>query len=133
MPMKRTRLSAPIRSVVLCAVTLLLCATGARVLRAQSSQSGVPNASQVVSFLNQTLEWHRQIATTEQLATEPPDTLFVSDNRQLDIQTVRLSFDFARAAAALQPGATVETDQTTPPNRYQALQKSAAAAEAEVK
>ena len=118
---------------MLIAAALMLC-VAMMPLRAQPpQQNGVPTVSQVVAYLNQTLEWHREITTTEQLATEPPDTLFVSDNRQLDIQTVRLSFDFARAVAALQPGAMVDTTQISQPNRYQALQKSAAAAEAEVK
>jgi small-conductance mechanosensitive channel len=132
--MKRARGAAPIRLAVSFAIALAVSAPLAMRSRAQSPQDqGVPGASQIIQYLNQTLEWHRQISTEEQLATEPPDTLFVSDNKQLDVEIVRLSFDFARAAAALQPGATLDTGSDVQPSRYRALQKSAAAAQAEVK
>jgi len=91
----------------------------------------LPSGDQVVAYLNQTLDWHRQISVEEQLTTDPADTLFVSDSRQIDLQIVRLSFDFARADAALVAKAPATTSAT--PSRYQSLQKAAAAAETEMK
>ena len=115
------------------AAVLCLAGLGAtgRWLLAQPAPNALPSASQIVDYLNQTLAWHHQMEAQEQLASEPPDTLFVSDNKQLDIEIVRMSFDFAHAAATVISG-----PQTAPggtPGRYQALQRSAAAAEDEIK
>ena len=57
------------------------------------------NPQDIISFLNQTILWYRQLTVQQQLATEPSDVLFLNDNRQLADETVRLSFDFARAEA----------------------------------
>jgi small-conductance mechanosensitive channel len=114
-------------------LSLIVCAGAGSWLLAQSASNGLPDAARVIGYLNQTLGWHRQIAVEEQLATDPPDTLFVSDNKQLDVEIVRLSFDFARAAAAVISNPATVASSGQPANRYQALQKSAVAAENEVK
>ena len=101
-------------------------------LFAQSApKPGLPAASDIIDYLNQTLDWHRQLVVEEELTSDPADTLFVSDSQQLDTQIVRKSFEFARAAAPLIGGTAVAgSDQ---PNRYQSLQRSQAAAEDEAK
>lgn len=50
-------------------------------------------------FLDQTLTWYRQMGVTQQIASDPSEVTIVTDNRQLGMQIVRLSFDFARAEA----------------------------------
>lgn len=102
---------------------------------AQSQRSGVPTASQVIAYLNQTLNWHREIAVQEQVTSDVGDTLFLSDSKELDRQIVGKSFDFARAAAALlaNSNANAAPSGAQPRNRYQALQQAAAAADVEVR
>lgn len=56
-------------------------------------------ASRIMPFLDQTLTWYRQMGVTQQIASDPSEVTIVTDNRQLAIQIVRLSFDFARAEA----------------------------------
>jgi small-conductance mechanosensitive channel len=57
----------------------------------------VPDAPQVIAFLNQSIAWYRHLAVEQQLATELSDLSFVDDDRRLANEAVRLSFDFARA------------------------------------
>jgi small-conductance mechanosensitive channel len=55
------------------------------------------DSSQVIQFLNQTIDWYRHATPVQQTATEPDDFMLVSDSGQLANQIVRLAFDFARA------------------------------------
>jgi small-conductance mechanosensitive channel len=55
----------------------------------------------LLNFLGETIAWYRQIATEERLAVEPAETLFLSDERQMALEVVRLAFQYARAYAAL--------------------------------
>jgi small-conductance mechanosensitive channel len=70
------------------------------------AQNSAPNpvlpaleTSRIMPFLDQTLTWYRQMGVTQQIASDPSEVTIVTDNRQLALQIVRLSFDFARAEA----------------------------------
>ena len=63
----------------------------------------------MINYLNQTIDWYRDLAVEENSATDPADVLFVNDDRQMASQIVRQSFDFARPAAQQIAG------QTPPP------------------
>jgi small-conductance mechanosensitive channel len=92
------------------------------------------NSQDIISFLNQTILWYRQLTVQQQLATEPSDVLFLNDNRQLADETVRLSFDFARAQAqALAHSNPAAAAGTGPGARYQNLFNMAATADQQVK
>ncbi len=96
----------------------MLCMSGAEALAqaaaqapAQSAQTPAQpaaantaelDAARVVEFLNQTIAWYRQIAAQQQLVANANDDVYVSADRQLAIQVVRLAFQFARAAASVQ-------------------------------
>lgn len=100
------------------------------------SFSNLPDGQAVISYLNQSIDWHRQITIEEQVATDPSDVLFVNDNRQTANSILRLSFDFARADAQLlaaqgQTGGANSSE--TGPGRYQGMIKAAQAADQEVK
>src|SRR5438270_610499 len=90
---------------------------------------------EIISFLNQTIVWSRQVSAEQQLVTEPSDTLFLNDSRQTAEQVVRLAFDFARARAqalAAQPG-TGKAGNQGAPSQYQRLIDSANQADQKVK
>jgi Mechanosensitive ion channel len=70
--------------------------------------SDLPSNQQVLTFLTQTIDWYRHRGMERQIATDPIDLMFLEDNRPIALQIVRLSFDFARADAA------VATTSTTP-------------------
>lgn len=121
---------------------LALCILAAVPVPAQSADtasqpSTLADAPGVVSYLNQTIVWYRQLTIQQEIASEPSDVVFLNQNRQLADQVVRLSFDFARADALLlsqkgQKGGEL-TPGTSGPGRYQSLLAMAAKADQQVK
>src|SRR5947209_17795409 len=108
-------------------------------LAAQESNSppaSGPDPQTVISFLNQTIVWYRQLTLQQQVASEPSDVVFLNDNRQIADQVVRVSFDFARAEAQLlanQPSTgTSAADQDQAGSRYQSLVNMASKAEQQI-
>ena len=86
-----------------------------------------PDPQQVLSYLNQSIDWYRHLTVEEDNTTDATDTLFVNDDRQMATQIVRLSFDFGRAAAQLASAqAPPETSQNTANSRFQNLMRIAA-------
>ncbi len=82
------------------------------------------DSSQVIHFLNQTIDWYRHRTAEQQLATEPDDVLVLNDNRQLADQVVRLAFEFAQAEAESlgnSDAAGHNQDTSASPSQYQAL------------
>ena len=82
-------------------VIALVLATGLGLALSQSSPVNTPDPQDVIQFLNQTINWYRQLAVESQIPKEPSDLLMVNDNRQVASQVVRLAFDYARAQAQL--------------------------------
>jgi small-conductance mechanosensitive channel len=121
-----------IRKIWLTAAAMLIAAPG---LAFAQESTPASSSEDIISFLNQTIVWSRQLSTQQQLVTEPSDALFLNDNRQLANQVVKLSFDFARARAqalASQPaGANGGQAQAT--SQYQRLADSANKADQKVK
>jgi len=74
---------------------------------AAAARSGVPpiappmTPSQVIQFLDQTIDWYRTLGLQQQAASEPSDMLFFYDNRQAASKVMSLAFDIARANADL--------------------------------
>lgn len=99
------------------------------------SDATADSGEEIIPFLNQTIEWYRQITVQQQLATEPSDVLFLNDNRQIADQVVRLSFDYARARAqALSNEAPASTSsQGGQTSQYQRLADAANKADQQVK
>ena len=93
-------------------------------------------AEDIISFLNQTIVWSRQLTAEQQLVNEPSDALFLNDSRRVADQVVKLAFDYARARAQLlashadNPGST---SRSQAPSQYQRLIDSAAKADQQVK
>ncbi len=91
---------------------------------AQSAPRARVDSSQVIEFLNQTIDWYRHRAAEQQLPTEPDEVLVLNDNRQLADQVVRLAFEFAQAEAeslANNHAPGHNPNQSASPSQYQAL------------
>ena len=103
---------------------------------AQSPQASpeLPKAQEVIEFLNQSIDWHRQTALETQVASSPSDLMFVGDNRQTATEVLRLSFDFARADAQLTPGQSTPEVQAEAPgeDKHQSLARATHEADVEV-
>lgn len=101
-----------------------------------ASNTTASNGEEIIPFLNQTIEWYRQITVQQQLASEPSDVLFLNDNRQIADQVVRLSFDFARARAQALSNETSSSGTATQggqASQYQKLADAANKADQQVK
>src|SRR5215471_13354873 len=55
----------------------------------------------VLTFLTDSIEWYRRLPTPQRIGIDPADVVFIEDNRPITTEAVRLSFEFAKAAAAL--------------------------------
>src|SRR5215469_4302756 len=103
--------------------------------RPQTPARGAASGSDVISFLNRTLNWYHQVSTQQELVRDPADLVFLNDNRPVADQIVRLSFDFARAlakASPTQPAATAPSDIASASSQYQRLAEAAARADQQV-
>jgi small-conductance mechanosensitive channel len=100
----------------------------------QTQSPTLPGAQDVISSLQQSVDWFRQFTIEEQAATDPGDLLFLNDDHQIAIQILRLSFDFARAdAQALAgQGASASNAATADAGKYASLVRAAQEADAEV-
>jgi hypothetical protein len=70
----------------------------------------LPSDAQIVGYLLQSVTWYRHLYTERQVASDPGDLVFLNDNQALESQIVKLSFEFAKADAALAKTATSPHD-----------------------
>ncbi len=82
--------------------------------------------TEVIAFLNQSIQWYQHIQLERQLVTAPEDVNFLTSDQQTADQVIRLSFDFATADADLrakQKAATASPDQAAiaSQSNYQSL------------
>ena len=102
---------------------------------AQTQSSNLPEAQDVTSYLNQSIDWFRQLSIEEQAATDLGDVLFINDDRQTATQVLRLSFDFARADAQILAGQGASGSNaapSVPAGKYESLVRAAQDADTEV-
>lgn len=66
-----------------------------------STISHLPDGSMIIGFLSQVIGWYRHLAVEERLVADPAEMLFVAEDRQMADEVLDLSFEFAKAQAAL--------------------------------
>ena len=110
-------------------ILLRLCTAAALLIFAASAVPADTPASNrpedILGFLNQTVVWYRLLGSQQQLVNEPSDSVFLSDNRQIADQVVRLSFEFARIEsqqlASQNPDNNSSAQNQPNPTQYQNL------------
>ena len=124
-PTANTTMLRPTLRIAVSIVLLIFCI--GRSL-SQNSPTTASHRSDILQFLDQTINWYRQIDVERQIAAEPDDVIAVNDDRPLADQIVRSAFDFARAEADFTAQAMTKSNPT--PNsedaRYQSLMQLAA-------
>jgi hypothetical protein len=70
----------------------------------------LPSDTKVIGYLLQAVNWYRHAYTERQVGSDPGDLVFLNDNQALESQIVKLSFEFAKADAALAKTATSPHD-----------------------
>jgi Mechanosensitive ion channel len=73
----------------------------------------LPSTAQVIGYLLQSVNWYRHVYTERQVASDPGDLVFLNDNQAIESQIVKLSFEFAKADAALAKTASSAHDAGT--------------------
>ncbi len=93
-------MKSSVRITTCCAI---LATAMVRGLSADIPQSWyqLPSAAQVIGYLLQSVNWYRHVYTERQVASDPGDLVFLNDNQAIESQIVKLSFEFAKADAAL--------------------------------
>src|SRR5262245_24387496 len=88
--------------------------------------------AQIIHFLDQVIAWHRQLGAQEQIVSDVNDSVYVSSNRQMAGDIVRLAFQFARtkAVATLPPPTEAQppSEPGTTAAAYQTLRQQEAEA-----
>jgi hypothetical protein len=104
---KKVRLNGLIAAY--CAIFVIVISDG---LFADSTQGAyqLPSDTQVIGYLLQSMHWYRHVYSERQVANDPADLVFLNDNQSLQSQIVKLSFEFARADAALAKTTTSPQD-----------------------
>lgn len=97
--MKSKQLIALCLSII--AVGVVACFSAAATPTLPAYQ--LPSDGQVIAFLLQSVDWYRHTNAERQIATAPADLLFLEDAQPIAVQVVRVSFDFAKAEAAVMP------------------------------
>jgi hypothetical protein len=62
----------------------------------------LPSNEQVVGYLLKSVNWYRHVYAEQQVANGPAGLIFLDDNRAIELQIVKLSFEFAKADATLE-------------------------------
>src|SRR5580700_9859355 len=88
-------------SIVTCWAIFATAIAGGLSAGAQQSAYKLPSNAQVVGYLLQSVNWHRHVYAERRVASNPDDLMFLDDNQVIEAQIVRLSFEFAKAEAAL--------------------------------
>jgi hypothetical protein len=95
--------------VIYCAIFVLAMSGGLSAGTTQNSYQ-LSSDAQVIGYLMQSVTWYRHLYTERQVASDPGDLVFLNDNQALESQIVKLSFEFAKADAALAKAAPSRRD-----------------------
>jgi hypothetical protein len=98
--------------IATCCAIFAIAISGA--LSADTTQGSyqLPSDAQVIGYLLQSVNWYRHVYSERQVASDPGDLVFLNDNQAIETQIVELSFEFAKADAALAKTAASPHDPT---------------------
>jgi hypothetical protein len=88
--------------VAACCAIVASAIAGALSADTPSSGYQLPSNSEVIGYILQSMSWYRHVYSERQVANEPADLVFLDDNQAIERQIVKLSFEFAKAAAVLE-------------------------------
>jgi hypothetical protein len=101
------------RRVAVCAVFVAAVLSRTLLADTPADPYQLPSNSDVIGYLLQSVNWYRHVYSEREVANEPADLIFLDDNRAVERQIVKLSFDFAKADALLQ-ASTTSSHRATP-------------------
>ena len=104
----------PTVRVATCCAILATATLGGLFADIPQSSYQLPSEAQVIGYLWQSVNWYRHAYTERQVASDPGDLVFLNDNQAIESQIVKLSFEFAKADAALAKTVSPARDAATP-------------------
>jgi hypothetical protein len=96
--------------IVTCCAIFAIAISGGLFADTTQGSYQLPSDAQVIGYLLQSVAWYRHLYTEREVARDPGDLVFLNDNQALESQIVKLSFEFAKADAALAKTATSPHD-----------------------
>src|SRR3954471_3555780 len=107
-----------IATFLLIALSLALPAAAQNAGPPQSATPAAPTNSQdVVTYLNDSITWYRQVSAEAAMADEPGESLITTANRRLATEYLRCAFQYARAQAALLEQSNATGDSSADPQK----------------
>jgi hypothetical protein len=100
--------------VAACCVVVAAALAGKLSADTPPSTYQLPSNSEVIGYLFQSVSWYRHVYAERQVANEPADFMFLDDNQPIERLIMKLSFDFAKAEAALPTSTASLPGGTTP-------------------
>jgi len=97
--------------IATCCAVVAITISGALSADIRQGSYQLPSDTQVIGYLLQSVNWYRHVYTERQVASDPGDLVFLNDNQAIESQIVELSFEFAKADAALAKTSTSPHDE----------------------
>ena len=108
-------MKSSVRIATCCAILATVMVRGLSADIPQGSYQ-LPAEAQVIGYLLQSVNWYRHVYTERQVASDSGDLVFLNDNQAIESQIFKLSFEFAKADAALaKTGTSPHNAPATPP------------------
>jgi hypothetical protein len=110
--MGANNMNSSVRIATCCAILATAMVRGPSADTSQSSYQ-LPSDAQVIGYVWQSVNWYRHVYSERQVASDPGDLVFLNDNQAIESQIVQLSFEFAKADAALAKTASFAHEAAT--------------------
>jgi small-conductance mechanosensitive channel len=108
-------------------LVLAILVSGVCVSFSQAPAGPDQKTESLLRYLNETVNWYRQLDLQRQMVTEPDEGTIVGDNQRIANQVVSLAFEFARAEAELiekeEASGQVGSQGGAGSSRYQSLRR----------
>ena len=106
-------ISAVLRPIAVPLLVLGLLSPGSSAEQPAQNSFVFPPRQQVIGFLTESIDWYRSASVQPSIPLRPADIPFRENAQELRIQSLRLSFDYARAIAAAEAGSSISPDERT--------------------
>ena len=104
-------ISAILRPIAVPLLVLGLLSPGNSAEQPGQNRFGFPPRQQVIGFLTQSIDWYRGASVQPSIPIQPADIPFRENAQDLHIQSLRLSFDYAKAIAAVEADSSISPDE----------------------
>jgi len=104
-------ISALLRPIAVPLLVLGLLSPGSSAEQPGQNRFGFPPRQQVIGFLTQSIDWYRGASVQPSMPIQPADIPFRENAQALRIQSLRLSFDYAKAIAAVEADSSISPDE----------------------